>query len=428
MGLASALTTALTGMQGAETQIDVVGNNLANSQTVGFKESEAIFASQFLQTQSLGSPPAENNGGTNPRQIGLGMRVAEIRPDFTQGTISISSTPSDLAIQGNGFFIVEGSDAERLYTRNGIFKTNADNELINATGERVLGFGVNDDFEIQETSLVPLTIPLGTAMVARPTENVVMQGVLTPAGDEGDTAGVVQTVALARAGGGPLTAATLLTDVVDTSLGPTPLFDVGELEFTPRKGDRDVATRTMTITATSTVQDLMTFMQQAIGIQTTAEDPLMPTSVNNIPTETLPLSPGIVLQNGQIRIVSNNGTGNSVDVDSAAFRLTTTTGNAAVAQPGLQLDPGRRWRKRRRRLPGLRLAGNRDQRAGHGGAGIAQRQPDRLSLVCRFRRQQPHHRRGHRGGHRPDHVRRRGQTGFDEQQHRVGRAAQQSVV
>ena len=94
MGLASALNTALTGMQAAETQVDVVGNNLANSQTVGFKESEPIFATQFLQTQSLGSPPSDSNGGTNPRQIGLGTRVAEIRPDFTQGTISISSAPT----------------------------------------------------------------------------------------------------------------------------------------------------------------------------------------------------------------------------------------------------------------------------------------------------------------------------------------------
>ena len=57
MGLASALTTALTGMQAAETQVDVVGNNLANSQTVGFKASTAVFATQFLQTQSLGSGP-----------------------------------------------------------------------------------------------------------------------------------------------------------------------------------------------------------------------------------------------------------------------------------------------------------------------------------------------------------------------------------
>ena len=62
MGLASALTTALTGMQGAETQVDVAGNNLANSQTVGFKASTAVFATQFLQTQSLGSSPTTSSG------------------------------------------------------------------------------------------------------------------------------------------------------------------------------------------------------------------------------------------------------------------------------------------------------------------------------------------------------------------------------
>ena len=76
MGLASALTTALTGLTAAETQIDVVGNNLANSQTVGFKASEAIFATQFLQTQGLGSAPSATSGGTNPRQTGLGTKVA----------------------------------------------------------------------------------------------------------------------------------------------------------------------------------------------------------------------------------------------------------------------------------------------------------------------------------------------------------------
>ena len=68
MGLASALTTALTGLTAAETQIDVVGNNLANSQTIGFKASEAVFATQFLQTLGLGSAPTASTGGTNPRQ------------------------------------------------------------------------------------------------------------------------------------------------------------------------------------------------------------------------------------------------------------------------------------------------------------------------------------------------------------------------
>ena len=153
MGLASALSTALTGMSGAEKQIDVLGNNLANSQTVGFKSSQVIFATQFLQTLSLGSSPTNGNGGTNPRQTGLGVQVAAINPNFTQGTIEISSSPSDLAIQGDGFFQVAGGQGEKLFTRNGIFKLNSANELVTSTGNRLLGFGVDDQFNIQATQV-----------------------------------------------------------------------------------------------------------------------------------------------------------------------------------------------------------------------------------------------------------------------------------
>ena len=140
MGLTSALSTALTGMSAAETQIDVIGNNLANSQTVGFKASDTIFATQFLQTLSLGGGPSADNGGTNPRQIGLGVQVSEIAANHTQGTIEISSSASDLAIQGEGFFIVEGADKERLYSRNGIFKLNSEAELVNS--HRTASFGI----------------------------------------------------------------------------------------------------------------------------------------------------------------------------------------------------------------------------------------------------------------------------------------------
>src|SRR6476620_9622676 len=196
MGLASALTTAPTGMQAAETQVDVAGNNLANSQTVGFKASRATFATQFLQTQSLGSGPTSTTGGTNPRQIGLGVRVAEVTPDFTQGTIQGTSSPSDLAIQGEGFFMVQGNQGERLFTRNGQFKTNSENELVTTTGQRVLGFGVDGDYNLQSTALVPLTIPLGTAAVAKETSVVTMQGVLSPSGQVADTAGVIESATL----------------------------------------------------------------------------------------------------------------------------------------------------------------------------------------------------------------------------------------
>ena len=199
MGLTSALTTALTGLSAAETQIDVIGNNLANSQTVGFKSSDVIFGTQFLQTLSLGAGPTSNNGGTNPRQIGLGVQVAEIAANHNQGTIEISSSSSDLAIQGDGFFIVEGAEGERLYTRNGIFKLNSDAELVNATGQRLLGYGVDEQFRLQESQIAPLKVPLGTESVAKATENVTLEGTLTPVGDLATVSQVIESVTLGDA-------------------------------------------------------------------------------------------------------------------------------------------------------------------------------------------------------------------------------------
>jgi flagellar hook protein FlgE len=195
MGLQSAMTTSLTGLQAAETTIDVVGNNIANSNTVGFKQSEAIFATQFLQTISIGAAPSGNNGGTNPRQIGLGVKVAAITPDFSQGTIEISSNPLDVAIQGDGFLMVQGGTT-RLYTRNGQLKLNSNNEIVTATGQRVLGFGVNDDYEVITDSFVPLTIPLGQERVAAATKNAVLSGVLNPAVDAGAIPSVSQSIVL----------------------------------------------------------------------------------------------------------------------------------------------------------------------------------------------------------------------------------------
>lgn len=193
MGLASALTTALTGLSAAETTIDVVGNNLANSNTVGFKASNAAFATQFLQTLSLGAMPTDDSGGTNPRQVGLGTMVADITPNFNQGTIEVSSNPTDIAIQGDGFFIVEGQQNERLYTRNGIFKLNSQNELVTATGNRVLGYGIDENFLVQQTDLQSITIPIGSEAVAKATENVYLEGTLSPTGDLATTASRIQT-------------------------------------------------------------------------------------------------------------------------------------------------------------------------------------------------------------------------------------------
>ena len=193
MSLASAMSTALTGLSASETQINVIGNNLANANTVGFKASDVLFATQFLQTQSVGSAPTATNGGTNPQQQGLGVEVAQITPNFSQGTISAANSPTDLAIQGDGFFIVQGEDNQQNYTRNGTLTTNAQDQLVTATGNRVMGYGVNNNFEIDASQLQPITIPLGSAMVAKATTEATLQGALTPTGDIANTAAISQT-------------------------------------------------------------------------------------------------------------------------------------------------------------------------------------------------------------------------------------------
>lgn len=193
MGLSSVFSTAITGLQSSETTIDVAGNNVANSNTYGFKASKAIFSTQFLQTLSLGAAPTATNGGTNPRQVGLGTQVSSITPDFTQGTLEISASPSDLAIQGEGFFIVQARSGEQLYSRNGKFQVNSQNQLVTINGDRLLGFGVDADYQIQTTTLVPLEIPLGAAAVAKPTDNVYLEGTLTPTGDLADTPSIIES-------------------------------------------------------------------------------------------------------------------------------------------------------------------------------------------------------------------------------------------
>src|SRR5262249_38785527 len=128
MGLTSALNTSLNGLQLNETTIDVLGNNIANAGTNGFKASNGLFTTQLSRTLSVGSRPTSYNGGTTPKQIGLGATTASISRDFTQGSVTNSTSPSDLALQGDGFFILNGS-AGTVYTRNGNFSLNSDSLL-----------------------------------------------------------------------------------------------------------------------------------------------------------------------------------------------------------------------------------------------------------------------------------------------------------
>ena len=125
--------------------------------------------------------------------------MASITPDFSQGTIQTSSSPTDLAIQGDGFFIVQGSSGNTLYTRNGQFTLNSANQLVNTTGQTLLGNGVNSDYQINSTTLQPLTIPIGGTSVAQATQNVYLQGDLSPTDAVATTPQIIDSQTLSDA-------------------------------------------------------------------------------------------------------------------------------------------------------------------------------------------------------------------------------------
>jgi flagellar hook protein FlgE len=132
------MSTAVTGLRGHQQKLDVIGNNIANVNTVAFKKSQARFEDLLSQTIQGATAPL-TRGGINPSQVGMGMRVSSIVDIHFQGAITSTDRETDLAIEGDGFFIVSDGSRE-YYTRDGSFGRDAAGELVNANGLKMMGW------------------------------------------------------------------------------------------------------------------------------------------------------------------------------------------------------------------------------------------------------------------------------------------------
>ena len=131
--------SGISGLRSHQTMMDVVGNNIANVNTSGFKSSVVTFQETLAQTLQGSGSPTGNLGGTNPMQIGLGTRVGAITGVFTQGASQVAGRTTDLAIQGDGFFVLDTGGA-RTYTRAGNFNFDGDGNMVASGGGRVVGW------------------------------------------------------------------------------------------------------------------------------------------------------------------------------------------------------------------------------------------------------------------------------------------------
>jgi flagellar hook protein FlgE len=168
--------SAISGLRNHQSMMDVVGNNISNVNTTGFKSSAVVFQDVLSQTLRGAGAATTELGGTNPAQVGLGSRVAAVTTNFTQGALQRTGRATDLAMQGDGFFVVEQA-GQVLYTRAGSFSVDALGRLVTQEGALVTGWqadptgGLNTNAAVQ-----PLTIPVGDLIAPVTTSSVTLGG------------------------------------------------------------------------------------------------------------------------------------------------------------------------------------------------------------------------------------------------------------
>ena len=341
MASSTALFTGLSGLNANARNLDVIGNNIANVNTTAFKGSRLLFSTMFSRTLSGGTRPGDVNGGTNPFQIGLGVNSAGTQRNMSSGTISVTGDQRDMAVDGAGFFVVRRGEND-FYTRDGSFRPNANNDLTNIHGDLLMGYGVDAEFNVDVGELAPLRIPLGQLTIAQATRTVRMSGNLDADGALpthgsaialGGPAGVgLRTIAAAApppGAGNLLEATSRLADVEDPQQpgSNAPLWAVGQRVEVRNvlKGGALLPTASYDITAASTVQDLMDFFGDVLGIDaTTGQNPDG-------------LTPGLALDpvTGIVTVTGNTGLANDLTIDAADIR----TLSAAGAPVGVPLVP-----------------------------------------------------------------------------------------
>jgi flagellar hook protein FlgE len=177
----------LSGLTAESTALSAIANNLTNQNTIGYKDTTVQFSDLFYQ--QLGT-----TGSGDPIQVGAGAEVGSMPSLFTQGSVESTGVPTDVAIQGSGFFVVQNADGTVNYTRAGDFSVDANNYLVTSNGQQVLGYPAVNGVINNGTSIAPLQLGAGTISPPSATANVALTTNLNAAANVGGTFSTPVTV------------------------------------------------------------------------------------------------------------------------------------------------------------------------------------------------------------------------------------------
>ncbi|MGI6586802.1 MAG: flagellar hook protein FlgE [Gracilibacteraceae bacterium] len=170
--------SGVSGLRAHQLKMDTIGNNIANVNTVGYKTQRATFQEVFNQTLRGAGSPQAGKGGTNPQQVGLGISLSSIDTFHIRGAVQRTDNLTDLAINGDGFFILSNSsdNLSRSYTRAGNFSLDDDGNLVAANGYRVLGYMVDPDTNVLKSQLEGIKISKAEMVSAKATTYSTFEG------------------------------------------------------------------------------------------------------------------------------------------------------------------------------------------------------------------------------------------------------------
>jgi len=194
------LFSGVSGLKNHQVRMDVIGNNIANVNTLGFKAGRVTFKEGFAQLLQGAGAPQNGQGGTNPMQVGLGMQVGSMDTIFTQGNLETTGVSTDLAIQGDAFFVVR-KGSQDFYTRAGNFTVDSDGRLVSATnGYRVQGRMADQTGVFASDVIGDITLPVGQKAPAFATSGITLGGNLDASAAAGTVVSTTITVYDAQGG------------------------------------------------------------------------------------------------------------------------------------------------------------------------------------------------------------------------------------
>lgn len=357
------LFSGVSALKNHQVRMDVIGNNIANVNTVGFKSSRVTFRDTLNQTLRAASSPQGGRGGINPMQIGLGMTLGAIQTDHTQGSPESTGRQTDIAIEGNGFFILSDGP-RRFYTRAGLFDVGGDGSLISSVnGMKVMGWNADANGTIDaEQGVEPIFVPMGQTIEPIATTEIRFGGNLDSRMEVGES--VTQTVDVFDSLGDTHSITLTFTkkDTATntwgwTATGPAGTNVVANDIVFATNGDLQSADWG-TITFDSPGAETVTIKPNFIGVvQNASEGTLVFKSQDGYPQGTMvgynvndsgviigEYSNGLTKNVGQIATAVFGNPGGLLRVGDTAFSVSANSGEPEIGRPGSgangKLSPG----------------------------------------------------------------------------------------